>query len=148
METKELSGALLDYWVARAVGWTWERVDGWAIRVIRPDGSAYDAGTFRKRFDADTGAPLPPITPFEAVHADGNLRYSTDWAQGGPIIEKMLDRSKLEFSKSESGVFLAVYPKGQAPFWYHTTGDTELQAAMRAYVASVYGDTVPDEATR
>ena len=70
------------------------------------------------------------------------LCYSTDWAQGGPIIE----REKLD-----------VFCSGSV--WDASTGDrhpnviktgtTPLIAAMRCYVASTLGDTIeiPKELT-
>jgi hypothetical protein len=73
------------------------------------------------------------------VTIPGFYSPSTDWSQGGPIIE----RERIELS-------------GVGPFWaasmtpgngleFHQLGDTYLQAAMRCFVASKYGDEVPDE---
>lgn len=71
--------------------------------------------------------------------------YSTDWAQGGPIIE----REKIGFwayTLDEDG--------NENPGWYAETfegfvadGPTPLIAAMRCYVASKLGDEVeiPEE---
>jgi hypothetical protein len=67
--------------------------------------------------------------------------YSSDWAFGGPIIER-----------EDIGVF----PKDDSTGWYaHKTwgistdgeGPTPLIAAMRCYVASKLGDTIdiPEE---
>ncbi len=60
---------------------------------------------------------------------------STDWAQGGPIIE----REKMEFRNKGH---YASYNDG--PTFY---GETHLIAAMRCYVASKLGDEVeiPEE---
>ncbi len=63
---------------------------------------------------------------------------STDWAQGGPIIE----REHMEFDYDEGRqTFLA------ADGTYVGQGKTHLIAAMRCYVASKLGDTVdiPEE---
>jgi len=67
-------------------------------------------------------------------------KYSTDWAQGGPIIER--ESMALD---------------GSGTHWYAEdkngdevrTGPTPLIAAMRCYVASKLGDTVeiPKELT-
>lgn len=68
-------------------------------------------------------------------------KYSTDWAQGGPIIER--ENIGLTYAAS-------------IPCWYATSqkgkrflrlGDTPLIAAMRCYVASKMGDAVeiPEE---
>ena len=60
--------------------------------------------------------------------------YSTDWAQGGPIIE----REKITLDVFEDGVWVASEYK---------EGPTPLIAAMRCYVASKLGDDVdiPEE---
>jgi hypothetical protein len=69
--------------------------------------------------------------------------YSTDWAQGGPIIER-------------EGIWLQpeIGKEGTGNAWYavsmHDTdsyGPTPLIAAMRCYVASKLGDEVdiPEE---
>ena len=57
--------------------------------------------------------------------------YSTDWAQGGPIIE----REKIE-CLHDGGQWYVDAPHG----WYE--GPTLLITAMRCYVASVLGDEV------
>lgn len=66
--------------------------------------------------------------------------YSTDWSQGGPIIERE---------------FISLDPFDDHPRWcatipcypYNQHGHTPLVAAMRSYVASKLGDEVevPDE---
>lgn len=69
-----------------------------------------------------------------------DCRYSTDWAQGGLIIERELDM----LVKQDSGQWLASVPNPKVA-WY--LGPTPLIAAMRCYVASKLGETVevPDE---
>ena len=118
MRTSELLGAELDWAVAKCEGATEEwRSDApflWdGVACIRIDGH------------------------------DVNYRPSTDWAQGGPIIE----REKLD-----------VFCSGNV--WDASTGDrhpneirtgsTPLIAAMRCYVASKLGDEVeiPTELTQ
>jgi hypothetical protein len=70
--------------------------------------------------------------------------YSTDWAQGGPIIE----REKIEVCPVH-GAWRATpdrsgYPNCETPWFF---GQTPLIAAMRCYVASKLGDEVdvPEE---
>lgn len=62
--------------------------------------------------------------------------FSSDWSQGGPIIE----REKIE-CLHEAGVWYVDSP------WGHFIGPTPLIAAMRCYVASKLGDEVkiPEE---
>ncbi len=106
-KTMELTGAALDWAVAKAEGRTDVRVD-------------------------DDG---------ELVGQD-EFDYSTDWAQGGPIIE----REKI-----------AVWHRGDEWPWRAQQSDTShlkggptpLIAAMRCYVASKLGNEVeiPEELT-
>jgi hypothetical protein len=70
--------------------------------------------------------------------------YSTDWAQGGPIIE----REGLQLRKRNDHYFPE--PFWQAGRWIDITltpGPTPLIAAMRCYVASKLGDdiNIPEE---
>ena len=70
--------------------------------------------------------------------------WSTDWSQGGPIIE----REAILFHPAANQRFMAFFRKtgtsGIVGF-----GETHLIAAMRAYVASKLGDEVeiPEELT-
>jgi hypothetical protein len=64
-------------------------------------------------------------------------RYSTDWAQGGPIIEREgINLRALSGALWEAETWSA--EGGQ----YLLDGPTPLIAAMRCYVASVLGDEV------
>ena len=65
--------------------------------------------------------------------------YSSFWAQGGPIIE----RERISINYDASGR----YSQGWRAFSAKMPimlGDTPLIAAMRCYVATKYGDEVPD----
>ena len=70
--------------------------------------------------------------------------YSTDWAQGGPIIE----REKIGFDEC-FGTWAADWyaPKNSNRDGISMLGKSPLEAAMRCYVASKLGDEVevPDE---
>lgn len=70
----------------------------------------------------------------------GNYSPSTDWAQGGPIIEREFIAAR--FWKSE-GAWAADVRGGV----FEQYGPTALIAAMRCFVASKLGDEVeiPDE---
>jgi hypothetical protein len=66
-------------------------------------------------------------------------RYSTDWSQGGPIIE----REKIDTFNQDNGyngAILMATRKNPHPTPYF--GETTLIAAMRCYVASKLGDEV------
>jgi hypothetical protein len=67
--------------------------------------------------------------------------YSTNWAQGGPIIERNL----ITIFRHDEEWF--AHSQLSTPEDFH--GDTPLIAAMRCYVASILGDTVniPEELT-
>jgi Protein of unknown function (DUF2591) len=70
--------------------------------------------------------------------------YCTDWARGGPILEKLLAAGFGVYpSRDRSGFTVSNHDTECIPFngdWYATSvlvvGPTVLTAAMRAYVAS------------
>lgn len=106
MKTIELTGAALDWAVAKCEGY--EPFNDSVSWLIEHDGRYVD---------------LP--------------RYSTNWAQGGPIIE----REKIGLLPSGN----AYYERNGGT--YYSYGPTPLIAAMRCYCASKLGDTVeiPEE---
>jgi len=69
-------------------------------------------------------------------------QYSTDWAQGGPIIE----REGMQVKKHASN-WIALPANAEFSEEAYQEGDTPLIAAMRCYVASKLGDEVdvPEE---
>lgn len=103
-----------------------------ALWVARANKNYVDAG--EGVFDAENetyvghiGGSIQAFAPHE------------DWSQGGPLIEK-------------HGIALGKIGPIGTPMAYEAGEDTALQfgptpliAAMRALVASVYGDSVPDE---
>lgn len=83
------------------------------------------------------------IRTFIAGHTDYNMyHYSTNWVQGGPVIERE-GISLTQFSD---------YPQWTAkhPSSIDMNGETPLIAAMRAYVSSKLGSEVevPEELLR
>lgn len=116
MKTSDLTGAALDWAVAKCiVGNAMSRL---RVRNGRPD------------LLWDGGEPNGPRLPTE---------FSTDWSQGGPIIER------------EN---IALYPHGDGTYEAEVflnpkrgAGPTPLIAAMRCFVASKLGDEVdvPEE---
>ena len=85
------------------------------------------------------------VESFIAYHEDGDMNYSTDWAQGGPIIE----REYIELvGFCSSVIWEAVFP-GRGEDAVVQYGPTPLIAAMRCYVASKLGNKVdvPPELT-
>lgn len=142
MKTANLTGALLDYWTARAEGIPAEQLS------IRPVPRTDDTICVREQKVRDEYG-------FEVTA----LPYSTDWARGGPLIEKhKLDLGQghmLPTGRWEKGGYVSrVAPFGAAPAYileataFHTVnwmrGDTALQAVCRAVVRAAFGDEVED----
>lgn len=119
MKTNELTGAALDWAVAKCEGGTIRTEHG--VFLNQGDGHEY-------------------FIP------------STDWAQGGPIIEReFLELRPGSFvgSKEFPRIFAAWAQNQRGGKTISGTGPTQLIAAMRCYVASKMGDTVeiPEELT-
>ena len=124
MKTNELTGAALDWAVAKCEGAT----DFWFDTVA----------THWVKLNGD----------------DRALRYgwaqsylpSTDWAQGGPIIER--ERMDIKCWDFHSMPWRASI-EGEGSTDYVEYGPTPLIAAMRCYVASKLGDEIeiPKELT-
>lgn len=119
IRTKDLTGAALDWSVAKCEGW--------------------DAPIFRNRTWA---VPLYVATNGTGLHT---YAPSTDWAQGGPIIDHMV-REGLRLTGYKS---LPTDPTScQAQIGNIVTGGpTPLIAAMRCFCCSKLGDVVdiPEE---
>lgn len=113
MKTSELTGAALDWAVAKA--------KGYADFVLDP-----------KRF--------------MEMHETGHYNYSTEWTQGGPIIEQEMIAIRVytKHGSKEGGPYWVADAPGGA---LEGGGDTPLEAAMRAYVWMKLGDEVdiPEE---
>lgn len=83
------------------------------------------------------------------VHADGNVYLncwapSTNWGQGGPIIE----RERISTCWEGTTWVATLFNKNCGETWYgHHYGSTPLIAAMRCYVSSKLGNAVeiPDK---
>jgi hypothetical protein len=117
MKTSELTGAALDWAVAKAAAMTIE---------IRPAGTC--------------GRPLYVLAAEEG-RTPWTWEPSTSWHQGGPIIE----REKIGVGYTTDGGATWLAARADDPFYI--SGPTPLIAAMRCYVASKLGDTVdiPEE---
>ena len=121
MKTSELTGAALDWAVAKCEGLPFTHGDC----EYSLDGRVFQRG----------GCSV-------------ERRYSTDWAQGGPIIERE-GISVLHFGDDWKDEWQARRSDGH---WQGELigGQTPLIASMRCYVASKLGDTVeiPQELTK
>lgn len=110
MKTSELTGAALDWAVAKCEG-----------------------------EDSDYVLASDQFFLLHNENSSGLYCYSSDWSQGGPIIEQEM----LTVGPAKHQGYMAwAWPKNQG-YW----GDTPLIAAMRCYVASKLGDEVdvPEE---
>ena len=117
MKTSELTGADLDWAVAKCEG---VDIDKWGTAWVKD--------------------PKQP-------HFNEEFRPSTDWAQGGPIIE----RESITTCWEGTTWVATLFNKNCGETWYgHHYGPTPLIAAMRCYVASKLGDEVeiPEELTQ
>lgn len=119
MKVAELTGVMLDLWVARAIG------------LDDPKIYQTSAGVDVCEHKA------PGVDGFEAIDVD--FKPSEDWSDCGPLIWKY--RIDLDGGSSEWMAGPNAINKG----FYEGTGDTPQQAICRAVVRSVYGDDVEDE---
>lgn len=127
MKTSELEGAQLAEWAARANGWKVERDgDGPHAELICWD----ELGVGRS-------------------FSKHGYRPDLNWAQGGAIIDReaiAIYRDEYRDGSGRWDGFSATVPLVKRdPDHTVTSGPTHLVAAMRAYVASKFGATVPDE---
>lgn len=128
MKTAELEGAALDYWVARA--------EGLKIGCIpdEPDALAVLVRGFVKIIKCKSGI---------AICTNGTYWPSRRWEDAGPIIE----REQIPMSPVVGGTWESEYVCWQGEDDADTKtvrGKTPLIAAMRAFVASKFGDEVED----
>jgi len=114
MKVRELTGAQLDYWVARAEGWT--------LKSAAPYNGLLYATAER---------------PSEWRWLD-MFKPSTGWAHGGPIIE----RERIGVAPSGDGSWSSFKVLKNEDACISMSGPDPLTAAMRAYVASKFGDEV------
>lgn len=128
-KTAELEGALLDAAVAKAEGVAFRLNEGkcWTmLRVQKFKTLAAACGTIKVPSGFDE--TLKVLCP------------SSDWSQGGPIIER--EHIRLDW-RQPFGWF--AYPGLDMPIDYLPSMDpaaTPLIAAMRAYCASKFGEEV------
>lgn len=121
------------------------------IKTSELQGAALDWAVCKAEYDEL--AALNILYPQQAKHYP-KVSPSTDWPQGGPIIERE-DISFRKYHRPGSAAHGTYYAKvcresGQIVMWskrYDYTGPTALVAAMRCYVASKLGGEVevPDE---
>ncbi len=128
MRVEKLTGNLLDYWTARAQyapNTKKMESDSLIYRCLRHD-------------------ERQVVAEFVKAHGvDGTYSPSTDWGQGGPIIERE-DVSIDPYHSDGFYTWRASRDVSDASTRV-AYGETALIAAMRCFVASKFGDSVPDE---
>jgi len=122
IETSALTGPALDWAVAKA--------EGHAPNIQR---------------DFVTLSPIVRGTDWDRAEEHSP---STDWLQGGPIIEQMRGIKLKSGRNPKAPCYAHIVGYNGVERW-HQTGKTLLIAAMRCYVASKLGDEVdvPEELT-
>lgn len=136
MKTSELTGAALDWAVAKALGFNPDITPG-AQRFARlSDADKNDTEYANLILNAK-----PRITWDNPVRGVSCPTFSTDWAQGGPIIE----RERIDITFMDGDEVDAWHVSGA-----HGRDQLPLIAAMRCYVTSKLGDEVdvPNELTK
>ncbi|KWR88783.1 phage protein NinX family protein [Cupriavidus sp. IDO] len=132
MKVSELEGALLDYWVARAEG-------NLTLQSTGPDDAIVEQ--YGVGGEIEGRSPLASWAPSE------------NWDTGGPIIA----RERIALWACDSG-YKAAHPAVADHGYYDVElgvvdvggldgmeGSTPLVAAMRAFVASKFGDEVSEK---
>jgi len=110
MKTSELTGAALDWAVAKCEGY----------EIVRMRGNEI---TFLDRTE-------------DGALSEKHINYSTDWSQGGPIIERE------GINIIQSGSWLAEMDADRSGGVISAEGETPLIAAMRCFVEFKLGDEV------
>ena len=137
IRSRDLAGRALDLAVARAEGLVY--ADGWLVRPSRRANGRWKGehtmplADYRPSQDWEVGGPIIAREQI-SICCD-----SQDWEVGGPIIA----REQIRVCCNSHG-WRAHKGHGLQPC-YAATGDNALQAAMRCYVISRFGDTYSGE---
>jgi hypothetical protein len=110
--TAELSGAALNWAVAMAEGWQHVTAQ-------------------------DNGGEYPWLAKDGKYQDPKHYRPTTNWMQGGPIIEQEKIATRFDLEEQEWQAAIAAEDE-----WVYGWGTTPLVAAMRCYVASKLGNEV------
>lgn len=126
MKVAELDGTLLDLWVARAEG-----------EVLAPAHPLPDTNSGRFWLKMGQYGSVKECP-----------KYHCKWEDAGPIIGRELGTFTIALESTCAPVWCVPVwywaDMGRTASRYRMGGPTHLIAAMRAYVASKFGDEVPD----
>jgi hypothetical protein len=144
MKVSDLEGVRLDYWVARA--------DGYADGTVSEAAEALDGESDPRIFTTSAGNLRIARKDTVAAWAP-----STDWAQGGPLLARMVESGEYCVWEYDGVVTVSNRDPECTPNkrlengeldWEGESvlgeGPTLLIAAMRAFVSSKYGEEVKD----
>lgn len=140
MKTAELTGGLLDYWTAYATDAHKEAHHLFPTMTLD---STFSGIVLRDYPRGEYGTMVQScvLTPSNMFRQDPQAFSPSEWWEhGGPLIDKfdvVVDRIVT------TGDATLHYQARKYP--HQMTGPTYLIAAMRAVVASQFGDEVPDE---
>lgn len=123
ISVSEATGPVLDWLVAKALGLSYRNDEKYGPMCFRPQ------------------------THPGVVHWDSKpLPYSTDWSQGGPIIDR--EKIELKYMAYDKPPYWGALKVDTAAYKRQgQIGPTPLVAAMRCFVVSKLGDEVevPEE---
>lgn len=115
-------------------------------RVDKLEGALLDAAVAKAEGARASKVPIKvyelpvAVLPSTDCDYDDPFEPSSRWEHGGPIIER--ERGRLEPPVPHCGMPLWTADMGTADTRYRLFGPTPLIAAMRAYVASKFGEEV------
>ena len=143
MKTSDLIGPALDWAVAKCEDF--DTRNNYRVWITQEDGQiTFDCFADDWEHAYEQARDAYPDDHIAAAEPLETYTPSTDWAQGGPIIE----REKICTSTEHGDPWRARLSRaaltfdGRAYSYHHAEGPTPLIAAMRCYVASTLGDEV------
>ncbi|MBC8739733.1 DUF2591 domain-containing protein [Paraburkholderia sp. UCT31] len=120
IKTQSLSGNRLDFWVAKALGYTFHyqptTSTDWFCRSADGRVTFFELGW--------AGA-------YDTLDKHAELRFSRDWATGGPVFDR--------YAKTIVSQLVGWF----GPTWAAKTHADNLKWLMRAFVATHFGEDVP-----
>ena len=148
-KTSELTGARLDQAVAKACGYLYDAAIHDAVVVSLTSGATHVASGECRIIVDRAGKPFTPQTAWAAGHeasvATCAFCPSSDWAHGGPIIERERITVVPNQGAAEEGFEAMIDARGEGPYVVGKPvqeGETYLVAAMRAFVDAKIGEEV------
>jgi len=139
MKVQELSGAMLDYWVAKAD----PMCEGCKLAYVEDHaagphyiGTCEDGVAF---FIPTNG--IAQVLRLEREYQADRYRPHVDWSQGGVLIDGM---QRIRIQQNADGYAVQVFNDPGCLIPTYGYGKTILIAAMRCFVASKFGEEAPD----